>query len=369
MGVEVRHPPGFFVKFVNCWIYFLGVVNPICTPPPKKKKKRLFLWPFFRGRVPTYHGWSRRINPGFCHPSTWYEKGSSSIQNPECQESIKRNVRSLKCKSIHMDLTCMGETSNSTNHDRKELRWLWVWAFLLFCVCVFLQKVKEISMQNLVHPFAGIARNRTCPSNLDTLKTKTRCQANGMPWKIADSRHFLCKHAIVQVPKSKNATIMLLYSHHFLKISKNTLRPPSYLRISMTFAVLQMGFSVNLRVEAQHPSQVVGFLLSPQRHKAQRVDSAQTFRKNAAGSRRFQCIDRGDQGPPGIIKALFLFEGTEFGTSSFWNNILSLSLKWNTLFKKTISFVEKNIPKAQLWKKNIYWILFHDMFFSIWGFS
>ena len=172
-------------------------------------------------------------------------------------------------------------------------------------------------MQNLVHPFAGIARNRTCPSNLDTLKTKTRCQANGMPWKIADSRHFLCKHAIVQVPKSKNATIMLLYSHHFLKISKNTLRPPSYLRISMTFAVLQMGFSVNLRVEAQHPSQGVGFLLSPQRHKAQRVDSAQTFRKNAAGSRRFQCIDRGDQGPPGIIKALFLFEGTEFGTSSF----------------------------------------------------
>lgn len=122
-------------------------------------------------------------------------------------------------------------------------------------------------MQNLVHPFAGIARNRTCPSNLDTLKTKTRCQANGMPWKIADSRHFLCKHAIVQVPKSKNATIMLLYSHHFLKISKNTLRPPSYLRISMTFAVLQMGFSVNLRVEANTPHRSLVFCC---RHNATR---------------------------------------------------------------------------------------------------
>lgn len=245
--------PLLFVKFVTAgfisWEWWIRSA----PPPAKKKKNGCFCGLFFRGRVPTYHGWSRRINPGFCHPSTWYEKGSSSIQNPECQESIKRNVRSLKCKSIHMDLTCMGETSNSTNHDRKELRWLWVWAFLLFCVCVFLQKVKEISMQNLVHPFAGIARNRTCPSNLDTLKTKTRCQANGMPWKIADSRHFLCKHAIVQVPKSKNATIMLLYSHHFLKISKNTLRPPSYLRISMTFAVLQMGFSVNLTAGSTTP--------------------------------------------------------------------------------------------------------------------
>lgn len=270
-----------------------------------------------------------------------------------------------------MDLTCMGETSNSTNHDRKELRWLWVWAFLLFCVCVFLQKVKEISMQNLVHPFAGIARNRTCPSDLDTLKTKTRCQANGMPWKIADSRHFLCKHAIVQVPKSKNATIMLLYSHHFLKISKNTLRPPSYLRISMTFAVLQMGFSVNLTAGSTTPLTGRWFFVVATTPQGPASRLGPNVPKKCCGFPEISMHrwrgPRSTRNYQGVVS----FWGDRIWNQFFLKQyIISVFKMKYSLLKKTISFVEKNIPKAQLWKKNIYWIMncFMICFFPYGGF-
>ena len=47
MGVG-RHPPSF-CQICHCWIYFLGVVNPICTPPPKKKKKTAVFVAFFLG--------------------------------------------------------------------------------------------------------------------------------------------------------------------------------------------------------------------------------------------------------------------------------------------------------------------------------
>lgn len=198
-------------------LLFLGSGESDLHPPQNKKKTAVFV-AFFRGEGSNIP-WLKPTNQSWILSSInmiWKGK----FQHPESRmPGVDQKKCSLKCKSIHMDLTGMGETSNSTNHDRKELRWLWVWAFLLFCVCVFLQKVKEISMQNLVHPFARIARNRTCPSNLDTLKTKTRCQANGIPRKIADSGHFLCKHAIVQVPKSKNATIL---SSFFENIQEHT---------------------------------------------------------------------------------------------------------------------------------------------------
>lgn len=87
-----------------------------------------------------------------------------------------------------MDLTGMGETSNSTNHDRKELRWLWVWAFLLLWVCVCVCFSSESHRNFHAKLGKSVRQNRTKShislESLDTLKTKTRCQANGIPRKL-----------------------------------------------------------------------------------------------------------------------------------------------------------------------------------------
>ena len=87
------------------------------------------------------------------------------------------------------------------------------------------QKVKEISTENLVTPFNRPNRtfHRTFPSN---------------PRQIADSKNFLCKDAILQVPKRKMMSVTVII---FVEISKktHTSRQSSYLRISMKFLVLR----------------------------------------------------------------------------------------------------------------------------------